>query len=65
MIYHNGARENPNYELNMGSTAAIEELDISRLLFRYDIRKDSHKLKGVNRTVNCDCKSDKSGIDNF
>lgn len=65
IIHHNGARENPNYELNMGFTAAIKEFDISRLLIRCDIRKDSHKLKGVNQTVNCNSKSDKSSIDNL
>lgn len=46
MIQHNGAKENPNHELNMSFIAAIKELDISGLLFRCGIRKDSRKLNG-------------------
>lgn len=46
MIQHNGTKENPNHELNLSFIAAIKELDISGLLFRCGIRKDSRKLKG-------------------
>lgn len=46
MIQHNGAKENPNHELNMSFIAAIKELNISGLLFRCGIRKDSRRLKG-------------------
>lgn len=46
MIQHSGAKENPNHELNMSFIAAIKELDISGLLFRCGIRKDSRKFKG-------------------
>lgn len=46
MIQHNGAKENPNHELNMSFIAAIRELDISGLLFRCGIRKDSRRLNG-------------------
>ncbi len=46
MIQHNGAKENPDHELNMSFIAAIKELDISGLLSRCGIRKDSRKLKG-------------------
>lgn len=46
MIQHNGAKENPGHELNMSFIAAIRELDISGLLFRCGIRKNSRILKG-------------------
>lgn len=46
MIQQNVAKENPNFELNMSFISAIKELDISGLLFRCGIRKDSRKLKG-------------------
>lgn len=46
MIQHNGAKENPDHELNMSFIDAIKELDISGLLSRCGIRKDSRKLKG-------------------
>lgn len=46
MIQHNGAKENPGHELNMSFISAIKELDISVLLFRCGIRKDSRRLKG-------------------
>ena len=46
MIQHNGAKENPNHELNISFIAAIKELNISGLLFCCGIRKDSRKLKG-------------------
>lgn len=46
MIQHNGTKENPNHELNTSFIAAIKELDISGLLFRCGIRKDSRRLKG-------------------
>ena len=46
MIQHNETKENPNYELNVSFIAAIKELDISGILSRCGIRKDSRKLKG-------------------
>ena len=45
MIQHNETKENPNYELNVSFIAAIKELDISGILSRCGIRKDSRKLK--------------------
>lgn len=52
MIQHNGAKENPNHELNMSFIAAIKELNISGLLFRCGIRKDSRRLKGESFVQN-------------
>ena len=46
IIQHNETKENPNYELNVSFIAAIKELDISGILSRCGIRKDSRKLKG-------------------
>lgn len=46
MIQHNETKEKPNYELNVSFIAAIKELDISGILSRCGIRKDSRKLKG-------------------
>lgn len=46
MIQHNGVKENPCHELNMSFIAAIKELDISTLLFRCGIRKDSRRSRG-------------------
>ncbi len=40
MIQHNGAKENPNHELNISFIAAIKELNISGLLFCCGIRFD-------------------------
>ena len=45
IIQHNETKENPNYELNVSFIAAIKELDISGILSRCGIRKDSRKLK--------------------
>ena len=46
MIQHNETKENPNYELNVSFISAIKELDISGILSRCGIRKDSRERKG-------------------
>ena len=41
MIQHYGAKEKLHHELNLSFITAIKELDISALLFRCGIHKDS------------------------